>query len=492
MSYSGQSLDLTASPAAVYQVEAAVTARDVAAVLFRRKKIICAAFLSVLAGATTGAALLARYVFPPRYASELKFILKKDRFDAVVTPADRAVPGFTTAVSAQEIYSEIELLKGADVMERLAARTGVPLERLQRELIAEPVVAGRNITNLIGVRYSSTEPAEVLRVLSKLPEVYLEKYVTVNRRPAALEYFRSQAETFEQQLRDAEDEIAQFDKEQPALGGEGRPQQAREKLAEVEKQRLEAEASIRDAESRTAELASQLAAQPAAIPAARHAEEPAYLQRLQSELLDLENRRAQARYYRDIELLDGRLRDVRQAIEREERQAAVRAGETAPNPLRASIESEVLRSRAALAGLRARRAALAGQERVCREESSAARLIAAENAGLRAELVRNVKAAEESFLLYRKKYTEAQEAENLDQKRVLNVAVAEWPRAPARADRRPIWFYLGTALLLAAAAGAAAGFGAELLDHSIHTPRQLEHHTALSVLACIPESNPVR
>ena len=127
------------------------------------------------------------------------------------------------------------------------------------------------------------------------------------------------------------------------------------------------------------------------------------MQRLQSEQIDLEGRRAQARYYRDIGALDRRIGEVREAIEGEERRFAARTTEAMPNPLRAAIESELLRSRAALAGLRARRTALAEQERVAREEASAARLIAAENTGLRAELVRNVKAAEESFLLYRKK-----------------------------------------------------------------------------------------
>ena len=99
-----------------------------------------------------------------------------------------------------------------------------------------------------------------------------------------------------------------------------------------------------------------------------------------------------------------------------------------------------------------------------------------------------VKASEESFLLYRKKYTEAQEAENLDQKGVLNVALAEEARAPVRAEGRSRWFYWGLGLLLATACSAAAGLSAEMLDHSVHTPRQLEGCSSLAVLACIPES----
>lgn len=484
--YPGQNLDLVRSSAAVYQLETGVTARDIAAVLFRRKRIILFLFGSILAGAVLGATWLRPYLFPPRYLSGLKFILKKDRFDAVVTPADRAVPGLTTTVNAQEIHSEIELLKSEDVLERLAREGRVPVARLRRDLVAEPVVAGRNLTNLIAVRYSSADRAEVTRVLEALPEIYLEEYLRVNRRPAALEYFRSQAQEFEQQLRQAEAELAEFHKGQPALGAEGHQREVRQKLVNLERQRLEIDTAIRDDESRVLELTRQLGSLPPTIPAVQAVEEPAYLQRLKTQLLELENRRAQATFYREIERLDRRIREARQAIAAEAQ--AARPPESAPHPLRVSVESELLRSRALLAGLRARRAGLTEQERTCREEAAASRLIAAQSAGVMADLVRNVKTAEENFLLYRKKYAEAQEAENLDRKRVLNVSLAEGPRAPARADKRNLWFYLAVGFLLAAAVGSAGGFAAEMLDHSVHTPRQLERCSAMAVLATIPES----
>ena len=121
-----QELDLVPTPTAVYHVAGGRTARDLAAVLFRRKKIIIFWFASILAGVLLGAAWLRPYFFPAQYAAGLKFILKKDRFDAVVTPADRAVPGLTTTVSPQEVFSEIELLKSADVLERLAGRRAFP------------------------------------------------------------------------------------------------------------------------------------------------------------------------------------------------------------------------------------------------------------------------------------------------------------------------------------------------------------------------------
>src|SRR6185369_13900795 len=151
------SRNLVAALRAPPAIPAGVTARDLAAVIFRRKRVILTVFSWILLTATLGAIWIGPRWSPTRYASSLKFIIKKDRFDAVVTSADRAVPGITTAVSPQEVQSEIELLKSADVLEGLAAEAQAPLERLREALQAEPVVAGRNVTSWIAVRYTAPD-----------------------------------------------------------------------------------------------------------------------------------------------------------------------------------------------------------------------------------------------------------------------------------------------------------------------------------------------
>jgi uncharacterized protein involved in exopolysaccharide biosynthesis len=341
---------------------------------------------------------------------------------------------------------------------------------------------------LIAVRYSSPNRDEVVRVLGKLPEAYLEKHLEMNRRPAALDYFRSQAESFEQRLQETEQQLEEFEKRQSSAGTEAYRRQAGQKLADLEKQRLEAEAAIREADSRALEWTRQLGALPATAPAKREAEPSAYLLRLKSHLLELESRRSQLTFYRDIEQWDRRIEETRQAIAGESARAAGLIQQDEPNPLRSAIEAELLRNQVVLAGLRARRSSLLEQERVCREQLAVSRLMAAQETRRLAEITRNVKTAEENFLLYRKKYAEAREAEELDQKRVLNVALAEGPRAPVRVYKRNLWFYLAMGFVVAAVCALGVGFAVESLDHSIHTPRQLETCSALPVLACLPES----
>ena len=236
------------------------------------------------------------------------------------------------------------------------------------------------------------------------------------------------------------------------------------------------------------ELARQWNALPATVSTTRPAADSTYLDRLRTQLLELENRRAQATFYREIEQLDRRIGELNQAILRESQAQGARIESKEPNPLRPANESEQLRNQVLLAGLQARRVSLIEQERVAREQVAASRLITAQNAARRAELLRNGRTAEENFALYRKKHAEAQEAEALDARRVLNVSLAEGPRPPAPVPKRGQWFYVALGFLVAVAGGTAGGFAAEALDRSIHTPRQLEHCSSLAVLASLPES----
>src|SRR6185503_1510272 len=160
----------------------------------------------------------------------------------------------------------------------------------------------------------------------------------------------------------------------------------------------------------------------------------------------------QATRYREIVPMEARIADLGRRIAAEPRGPVE---ESVVNPARAPLEAEARRWQVELAGLRARGAVLAVEERRRREQAAAARLITAENSVQLAELRRQVKAAEEIFLLYRKKYAEAREAELLDRNRVLNVSLAESPRAPTRVEKRSLAFYLGWSWILALAISMA-------------------------------------
>jgi uncharacterized protein involved in exopolysaccharide biosynthesis len=91
-----------------------VNLQDIAAVAFRRRRLISITFLSVLSGA------IAIAVFQPnRYEAAMKILVKRDRADAIVTSDANAVAPSNGTVTEEELNSEAVLLKSTDLLEKI-------------------------------------------------------------------------------------------------------------------------------------------------------------------------------------------------------------------------------------------------------------------------------------------------------------------------------------------------------------------------------------
>ena len=107
------------------------------------------------------------------------------------------------------------------------------------------------------------------------------------------------------------------------------------------------------------------------------------------------------------------------------------------------------------------------------------------------DLVRTVKANEESYLLYHRKREEARIADALDQRRIVNAVIAEAAAVPLVPIGLSLSMQLALSLLLAALLSLAAGFLAEYLDPSFRTPRDVEQSLDVPLLAAIPKNGHV-
>ncbi len=87
------------------------TARDVAAIGFRHKKVMTLCFIGVVLG--VGLSML---VLPSKYRSETKLLVKRERVDPIITPEQNAPVTFHDTVSEEEINSEVELITSQDVL----------------------------------------------------------------------------------------------------------------------------------------------------------------------------------------------------------------------------------------------------------------------------------------------------------------------------------------------------------------------------------------
>jgi uncharacterized protein involved in exopolysaccharide biosynthesis len=108
-----------------------------------------------------------------------------------------------------------------------------------------------------------------------------------------------------------------------------------------------------------------------------------------------------------------------------------------------------------------------------------------ESAVAQHDLEQQVKAAEDKYLLYSNKREEARIGDALDQNGLLNVAIAQQPRAPAL----PVWSFLAAACFSFIGAGGfstAIVFISDYFAPFFRTPAEVVAFLGSPVLASLP------
>jgi uncharacterized protein involved in exopolysaccharide biosynthesis len=185
------------------------------------------------------------------------------------------------------------------------------------------------------------------------------------------------------------------------------------------------------------------------------------IERLKAQLLDLENKRTEllTKYdpsYRLVKEIDQQIAQTKIALQGE-RTPQVVDQTNAPNPLRQSIEAQLLTAESLLGGLKARRATLQREFAEFRGRQNRLEGVTGEHD----ELQRRAKLAEDNLLLYEKKREESRLAEALDLRRILNVSVVEKAAAPLEPASRHRSVILLIGFLIAAFAALGSAFVVE-------------------------------
>jgi protein tyrosine kinase modulator len=204
-------------------------------------------------------------------------------------------------------------------------------------------------------------------------------------------------------------------------------------------------------------------------------------------LLDLQLKRTQLLTkfepnHRLVQEIDRQIVQAQSAIIAESL-APVRDETTDKNVNYEWAKSELQKAQVELKALEAREAAMGAQEAAYRAK---ARQLG-EDAITQDELLSTEKASEENHLLYMKKQEEARMADALDQRGIVDVAIAEQPVAPAL----PVWSpltVLAVGLLGAGSAGAGAAFVADYVDPAFRTPDDVLAYLNAPVLASLPRA----
>ena len=480
------------------ELSAPLSLKSLVAVLFRRKALLIGLFAGVF-----GVVALVTFLMPRQYESSMKFLVKNERADLVVSPDARNGGQPRGDVNETEVNSEIELLTSTDLLAKVvrtcklyeqtgavqAAGTPSPraFEKAVRKLESDLKITPVRKANIIQVTYSAASPELAASVLKELSTAYLDLHLSIHRSAGTTEFFQHQASQYEAQLRDAENRLSQFRRDNDITSIVEQKDLTLRKAMDSDTALREADAGLAETASHVRELRKQVAAQDRRIITQSRVLPNQYsVERLNTMLAELENRRTQAlmKFRSDdrvVTELEQEITNTRAALDRAAKLVSVEQS-TDVNPLRNAFEGDLARAELQEAGLKARRTSLARSLGAYR-----ARLAQLEGASIVHEtLQRSVKESEENYTLYARKQEEARIADSLDQQKISNVAIAEFPVAQHLPAKPNVLLNLALGVLLAGFVSLGAVFGAEYSNSAFHTPAELETATGVPVLATVP------
>jgi uncharacterized protein involved in exopolysaccharide biosynthesis len=474
------------------------TLRDLFAIIFRQWWVMLGVFLLILLGVAVSG------VLSPKYEAEMKILVRRQRVDPVVTPQQSNTQVGRDEVSEEDINSEVELLNSRDLLRNVALQTGLKQEesvgfstadgdevriakavrRLGVDLKIEPL----RKTNVISVRYRSSDPELATKVLKAMAVGYMEKHLEVHRPLGEFKFFDQQTTQYREGLRGAEQKLTDFTQQQGVVSAQVERDLALQKLNEFDGQSRQAQAGVAETEQRIRALQAQLTAmQPRMTTQVRTFENVQLMQQLKSTLLNLELKRTELLTkfdpsYRLVQEVEKQIAEARASIAAEESKP-VREETTDQNPTYQWLRSELAKAETDRRGLKAK-AGAAGAIAV-QYRDTARRL---QDSGLvQQDLLRAAKTEEDNYLLYVRKREDARISDALDQRGILNVAIAEQPTVPALPARSP--FTAGfLALFLATSVSLTAAFACDFIDPSFRTPDEVVAYLRTPVLAALPKN----
>ncbi len=488
------------------------TLRDLMTVIFRHRMLIVISFLTILIGVVVGTWLL-----PKQYEAQVKILVKRERPDPIMTPDRSAQQLALRDITAEDLNSEVELIKSRDLLEKVVVACG--LHTLDSESAPSPAMNPESSTGseppgqdlriaravgrlektlgveviakskLIEVRYSAPDPRLAARVLQALTTLYLEKHVAVHRPAGTFDFLQQQTDQYKKGLDAAEKQLAEFSRKKDVVSIEIEKDIVLRKLSDFETQLRDTQTAVTATEQRIKSLETQAAARPQrVVTQVRTTENPALAQQMKTTLLTLELKRTEllTRYepgYRAVQEVDAQIAQAREALAQAEKDVQ-RDEVTDLDTTRQWLDSELARARAELVTLKARSAEIAKVVEAYRVSVRQLGRTEFEHV----DLVRAAKTAEENYLLYLRKQEEARISDELDRKRIVNVAIAEAATVPALPSR-PRWdlnLILGLALAILVSLGLA--FVVDYVDPSFRTPEEVEGYLGLPVLAATPRA----
>jgi uncharacterized protein involved in exopolysaccharide biosynthesis len=478
-----------------------ISLRDMVTPVFRRKRIVTLAFLGVFLGTILAAFFLANY-----FQVNFEVLVDRERVDPMVTTESTSQSSLpATAVTPEEINSEIEILHSPDVLEKVVVATGLAdkekhsltaklfpksdteymakaIKHLDSKLTIIPVDKSNNIS----VKYRSTNPKLAFDVMTALSNAYLEKHLSVHRPNGSMDFFANQTEQYKQALAQSEAKLSDF-----GVGaGIAAPDVVRTNMAQqvalFEGILNQAKQAVKADEKKIATLRSQLTTTaPRSSTQEVSAQAAILLQQLNTSLLASQLKRTQllTKYNADYPLVREADQEIAQT------QAAIADAQknqyqtvtTDRDPTYELLRQSLVQTQSDLSAQNATVAEATNS--IQRMQSQMVDLD--QKAVKQSDLLREVKADESNYLLYLSKREQEKTQDALDKKRIANVSIAVPPVFPALPMIGPT-LVVAIGLFLAIFVSMGTAFAIDYMDVSFRTPAEVMKTLEIPVLASLP------
>ena len=479
----------------------APTLRDLLAVVFRQRRLALASFIAIFF-----AVVLYGVVAPP-YQSEMKVLVRRGRVDPVVTSTPSQAEFERESVTEEELNSEVELLHDEEILSTVVRRSGLmsegqswfwtlfgdsedrQLARAVRRIDKRLTVQAVKKATLIEVSYKSSDPVQAANILHSLATAYLERHEQVHRPSGEFKFFDQQVMQSRSGLEDAQLQLMRFGADQGVTSAALERDMALQTLNLADADARQTEVSIAATAERARTLQKRLASLPERITTQiRNSDNPELMEKMKAKLLDLQLTRTELamKYepsYRPMKEIDQKIAEAKASIAAED-QAPIRERTSDQDPDHQWAQAELLKNQVELNALNAH----AGAENVLLVHYRHAASQLGDRAIQQEELLHDLKAAEEKYLLYLNKREEARIGDALDQGGILNVTIAEQATVPALPQLSAVGFALA-GLFGASALSITFAFVADYMNPAFRTPDEIIAYLQSPVLASLPHEN---
>jgi uncharacterized protein involved in exopolysaccharide biosynthesis len=472
-----------------------ITALQIRTILYVVKKHkwkIFTLFLSTVITVAVGSLMAT-----PIYRASSRLLVKPGREDVYVSPTGSSPSVIDYSRESEKLNSEIAILKSLSLVINLVDRVGVsrlfdypdrslkgklfketkkgeipPVEAAYKAVVGSLEASAVPRSNVIEVAFEWPDPIIAARVVNTLVELYLDHHLKVHTNPQTYYLLEKQAKKWEEGLTNSEKALEAFKTRHSITSLSQQRTILLGRLSEAEAEKRKAEGEIRENSELVASLEAQLSKLEQNVPLQETVNKTsATIAALKAKLVELE-----------LQGLKEEINRVKAMIAEEERkdQKVVVSG---TSPVRQTLESDLMRARARLEGLKAKQKNQALQIAAYEEELKTLDGFEKQMN----ELERQVAINEANYKLYLTKFEEAKIGESMDQQKIANVRVIE----PAVPILRPVKPKKRLNVMIGGFLGLFAGIGMAFLIEFIHpvfrTREDVDQFLGLPVLATLPK-----